>query len=103
MQYKASKFDASTSTVAKLAPQVDDSLRIHGNDPTEDNTTRAHQGAAALLSYALGLGVGSESIETSLTDLLASLMHTADALDIDFRSALNRAELYYEDEASGVL
>ncbi|SIH34311.1 Uncharacterised protein [Mycobacteroides abscessus subsp. abscessus] len=103
MQCKARKFDASTSTVAQLAPQVDESLRIRGDDPTEDNTTRAHQGAAALLSYALGPGSGSEPVETSLADVLGSLMHTADALGIDFHSALNRAEICYQDEVSGTL
>lgn len=73
-------------------------LRIVG-DPQGDNNARASFGAVALSAFIQH--VGKDVPETELADLLADLMHLADAMGLDFDSALATAERNHREELRG--
>lgn len=66
-------------------------------EPT--NTERADQAAGALLRFASITGMlRHEDVETTLSDLLADLMHLADREVISFDACMRRAENNYQEE-----
>lgn len=67
-------------------------------EPT--NLDRAARVAALLDQYADAHDKGSEP-ETVLTDVLADLMHWADAYGVDFRPALWLATEHHAAEVNG--
>ena len=68
-------------------------------DPQGDNNARAAFGAVALSAFIKR--VGKDVPETELADLLADLMHLADAMGIDFDSVLATAERNHREELRG--
>lgn len=61
------------------------------------NTGRAEMGKKALLPYIDGSN-GDEAGTIALVDLLANLMHSANAMGVDFDAALESARDHYQDE-----
>jgi hypothetical protein len=71
---------------------------------SHDNTRRAGFAVSALEAYADRVGgLASEPVEQHMRDLLGDLHHLANALGVDFRAMLDRAEDTYQEEANGQL
>lgn len=92
--YRAQFSGRDVHEFAELAGE----LRIVG-DPQGDNNARAAFGAVALSAFIKH--VGKDVPETEFADLLADLMHLADAMGIDFDSALATAERNHREELRG--
>lgn len=66
---------------------------------TIGNTANAYWAAAALAKYGgVVEGQWQNPLDTVFSDLLADLLHLADALDFDFDDLLRTAERRYTEE-----
>lgn len=71
-----------------------------------DNTQRAAWGLAACEAFVdetFGGDADAESLGLVMGDLLADLMHLADAFGLDFDALIEKARFNYEPETEGVL
>ena len=92
--YKAQFSGRDVHAFADLSSGMD----ITG-DPQGDNNARAAFGAVALSAFIRR--VGSDEPATEFADLLADLMHLADAMGLDFDSVLATAERNHRAEFRG--
>ncbi|WP_074378412.1 hypothetical protein [Mycobacteroides abscessus] len=76
---------------------------INVDSEQQRNTIRSLWGANAFVAYATCLSPSErrEQIATSFSDFLGDLMHTADALGIDFEEAADDARGNYQEEIDG--
>lgn len=70
-------------------------------EPQNDNDARAAWAGRALAWFAMNTGDLDEDLETVLSDLLSDLRHLADALEVDYGNADERAERHYQREIEG--
>lgn len=78
--------------------------RREPEDLTHNNTRFAGHALAALEAYTdRAGGIASEPSEQVMRDLLADLMHLADALGVRFDYLIGRAEQRYTEEITGDL
>lgn len=88
-----------------IAPLPRESLvRDGGYAPSADNGVRARWAARALVAFAEHLADGTltgEEPETALVDLLADLLHLADALGQEPADLLELAVAHYGEEVAG--
>jgi hypothetical protein len=69
--------------------------------PEVGNAARAQRGGYALVRYtALLVGDQQQVLRTALADLLGDLMHLADALDVDYDDAHQRAAEHHRAETA---
>ncbi len=97
--------DLAVSVLSSLDWDGDGEMRysIEPEDLKHDNRRRAGFALVALHAYAKRLGGAErEEAETHFGDLLGDMIHLADALEIDFEGAMNKARGNYADEAQGV-
>lgn len=69
-------------------------------DPQSDNDARASFAAVALDAFTTRAGEGDS--DSDFCDLLADLMHLADAMGVDFDVLFDRAERNYRREVAGL-
>ena len=94
--YPAQPWD-DEDLVGTPAPNV----HITYEDFGADNTARAGFAARALARFGEIVAPGGEEPETLLTDLIADLMHFADAAGLDFGECAMRGERHYACELTG--
>lgn len=75
-------------------------LSITGEDPQVDNTARATFAAEALVVFGERTGA-TDDLTTTVTDLLANLMHFCDAVGLEFDTEVGRAGYHYSAELRG--
>lgn len=79
---------------------LDDVIALAGTKEPEDEAGRAWRGALALTAYIRVYG--QDIIDTAITDLIADLLHLADASDLqDYESpydVVDTAMSHYEAE-----
>ena len=62
------------------------------------NRQRATQAAKGLAAYLAAGGMTNDSTDTSITDLLADLMHLCDGHGLDINQLLERAAQHHKNE-----
>lgn len=100
--YVPPKLTAPLQTAADVE-ELEEHLGEHINDnddPAYNNGVRAGFAATAFKAFAIRVG-GGEVVETTISDLLADLMHLCDSLDLSFEDAVVRAESHYLPESEG--
>lgn len=66
---------------------------------TYDNNVRAGLAVTALKAFSER--AGEQDVETTITDLLANLMHLCDSLDLTFDRLVSRAHRHHSPEVRG--
>jgi hypothetical protein len=93
--------DAATEaeTITPSASLGPDTWEAPPPRPETTNADRARWALAAFIAYAASHRC-DEDDQTTLADLLCDLLHFADANDLDFDSAMGRAERSYHEEVA---
>lgn len=78
-------------------PLTTEETALNDTEPARWLDHAAHRGAAALREYAERHD-RSEPLDTALSDMLADLMHAADALGLDLGAALDQARATYSGD-----
>lgn len=102
-QHRATRIHAETVEELAARGGLTPQSAINVTSEQQRNTIRSLWGANAFVAYATCLSPSErrEEIATSFSDFLGDLMHTADALGIDFEDALDDAQGNYREEISG--